>query len=206
LIKADGNPPDGLVQDHSAAAPGWLVLERSTGEIPMVAARTPNVRHAHASPGGKAAEVARRRKRAPLAWEAKLRPELAPRVVADRRHGGRLLLPTPLLVAEAVAAVPRGRVITVGQLRSALAERFDADRTCPLMTGIFAAILAGAVAEDLGQRRKPRWPIWRLVRDDGTLHPKWPLDTLYRATRLREEGVRITHRQGHWAAIDTQHC
>ena len=26
----------------------------------------------------------------------------------------------------------------------------------------------------------PRWPIWRLVRDDGTLHPKWPLDALYR--------------------------
>ena len=172
----------------------------------MVAARTPNVCLAHAPTGTKATAVAVRRKRAPLEWGAKLRPELAPRVVEDRRRGGRLLLPTPLLIGEAVAGVPRGQVVTVGQLRRALAERFDADRTCPLMTGIFATILAGAVAEDLGQRRKPRWPIWRLVRDDGTLHPKWPLDTLYRATRLREEGARITHRQGHWAAIDTQHC
>lgn len=171
----------------------------------MVAARTPNVCLAHASTGRKAKEHAARRKRAPLGWNAKLRPELAPRVVDDPRLGGRLLLPTPLLVGEAVAAVPRGQVVTVGQLRRTLAERFDADRTCPLMTGIFATILAGAVAEDLGQRRKPRWPIWRLVRDDGTLHPKWPLDTLFRATRLREEGARITHRRGHWAVIDTQH-
>ena len=172
----------------------------------MVAARTPNVCLAHVSQGAKAAKAVVRRKRAPLNWEAKLRPELAPRVVEDQRRGGRLLLPTPLLVGEAVAAVPSGLVVTIGQLRRALAERFDADRTCPLMTGIFATILAGAVADDLGQRRKPRWPIWRLVRDDGTLHPKWPLDPLYRATMLREEGVRITHRRGHWAVIDTQHC
>jgi alkylated DNA nucleotide flippase Atl1 len=172
----------------------------------MVAARTPNVCLAHVSHGRKTSQGAVRRKRAPLSWDAKLRPELAPRVVEDYRRGGRLLLPTPLLVGEAVAAVPSGQVITIGQLRRVLAERFDADRTCPLMTGIFATILAGAVADDLGQRRKPRWPIWRLVRDDGTLHPKWPLDPLYRATNLREEGVRITHRRGHWAAIDTQHC
>ncbi|MGE5162114.1 MAG: hypothetical protein ACM3O5_11460 [Betaproteobacteria bacterium] len=137
-------------------------------------------------------------------WDAKLRPELMPRVVEDRRHGGSLLLPTPRLVGEVVAAIPRGRVMTIGQLRSALAERFEADATCPLMTGIFATILAGAVAEDIGHGRKARWPIWRLVRDDGTLHPKWPLDPLYRATLLRQEGVRLTRRNGHWAALDTQ--
>ena len=176
----------------------------------MVAARTPNVCPAHApqrlAAGTDTGQGVVRRKRAPSNWEAKLRPELAPRVVEDRRRGGRLLLPTPLLIAEAVVAIPRGQVMTLGELGRALAERFDADRTCPLMTGIFATILAGTVAEDLGQRRKPRWPMWRLVRNDGTLHPKWPLDALYRATMLREEGVRITHRRGHWAAIDTQHC
>jgi alkylated DNA nucleotide flippase Atl1 len=206
LIKAARIPPVGFVQDHSAASLHWLVLDRGTGEIPMVAARTPNVCHAHAPPGRTPRKEVVPRKRAAPDWEAKLRRELAPTVVDDRRYGGRLLLPTPLLVGEAVATVPRGKVITVSELRRALAERFGADRTCPLMTGIFATVLAGAVADDLGQRRKPRWPIWRLVRDDGTLHPNWPLDALYRATRLREEGVRITHRQGHWAAIGTQHC
>lgn len=179
----------------------------------MVAARTPNinrvptaVRSVQARTTTAPGRPAARRKAARATWEAKLRPELAPRVVEDSRRGRSLLLPTPLLVGEAVAAIPRGRVMTIGQLRRALAERFNADSTCPLMTGMFATILAGVVVEDLGQRRKPRWPIWRVVRDDGTLHPKWPLDPLYRATMLRQEGVRLTRRNGHWAALDTQHC
>jgi alkylated DNA nucleotide flippase Atl1 len=177
----------------------------------MVAARTPNisqvphtVRPVRAKSAAAARDPGVRQKGARANWEAKLRPELAPRVVEDRRTGGSLLLPTPRLVGEAVAAIPPGRVMTITQLRRALAARFEADSTCPLMTGIFATILAGAVVEDLGQRRKPRWPIWRLVRDDGTLHPKWPLDPLYRATLLRQEGVRLTRRNGHWAALDTQ--
>jgi hypothetical protein len=176
----------------------------------MVAARTPNIIQPN-GPGRPASTTTRkqsapRRPRARANWEPKLRPELAPRVVEAQRGGGSLLLPTPLLVAEEVAAIPRGHVLTMSALRAALARRFNADATCPLMTGIFATILAGVVVEDLEQRRKPRWPIWRLVRDDGTLHPKWPLDPLYRATVLRQEGVRLTHRKGHWAAIDTQHC
>ena len=177
----------------------------------MVAARTPNIsrvphaaRPARADAANATERAVARPKSVRATWDAKLRPELAPRVVEDRRRGGSLLLPTPRLVGEAVAAIPRGHVMTVTQLRRALAARFNADSTCPLMTGMFATILAGAVVEDLGQRRKPRWPIWRLVRDDGTLHPKWPLDALYRATLLRQEGVRLTQRNGHWAALDTQ--
>jgi hypothetical protein len=123
-------------------------------------------------------------------------------VVTDPRHGGRLLLPTPLLLAEEIAAVPRGSTLTVSQLRARLAHRKGADRTCPLMTGIFIKILAGVVAEDLAQRRRPRWPVWRLVADNGRLVTSWPLDALYRATRLREEGVRLGHRNQAWQVLD----
>jgi alkylated DNA nucleotide flippase Atl1 len=177
----------------------------------MVAARTPNHARSPRSTAKAAAAPRPRRASAPRAaqptnWEAKLRPDLLPEVVEDRRGGGLLLLPTPLLIGETVAAIPRGRVMTMGALRSQLARAFQAERTCPLMTGLFATILAGAVMEDLAQRRRPRWPIWRLVRDDGVLPPKWPLDARYRATMLREEGVRLTRRNGHWAVLDTQHC
>jgi alkylated DNA nucleotide flippase Atl1 len=170
----------------------------------MVAARTPNVIAAGSS-GRRMAAVARKpRKRKRLSWEAKLRPELQPRIVTDKRSGESLLLPTPLLVGEVVASVPRGQVISLSQLRAQLAQRFNTANTCPLMTGIFAGILAGVVADDLAQRRKPRWPIWRLVRDDGTLNPKWALDVLYRASMLRAEGLRLTRRIGTWAVLDTQ--
>jgi hypothetical protein len=169
----------------------------------MIAARSSNV---GSRPPSRARHVAGRsaatQRNARKSWAAKLRADMQPEVVADRRSGGSLLLPTPMLIAEALAAVPRGSVITMSRLRDDLAHRFDAERTCPLMTGIFATIVAGVVAEDLGQHRSARWPIWRLVRDDGTLPPKWPLDPLYRATQLRAEGVRLTRRRGCWAALD----
>lgn len=168
----------------------------------MVAARTPNIAHAE---GRRPAAAGRSHasKRRATDWNAKLRPNLEPEVVTDQRYGDRLLLPTPLLVAETIAQVPKGRTITLSQLRSALAKRFGADRTCPLVTGIFVKIIAGAVSDDLAQRRKPRWPVWRLVNDNGTLATTWPLDALYRATRLREEGVRLGRRAGAWQVLDT---
>jgi alkylated DNA nucleotide flippase Atl1 len=72
------------------------------------------------------------------------------------------------------------------------------------MTGMFVKILAGVVAEDLAQRRQPRWPVWRLVNDNGTLSTTWPLDALYRATKLREEGVKLGRRAGAWQVLPTE--
>jgi hypothetical protein len=167
----------------------------------MVAARTPNTTHAVGRKSVAGRAVARKAKPQALSWAAKLRPDLEPEIVSDKRFGDRLLLPTPLLLAEQITRVPSGSTITVTQLRDRLAERFGADRTCPLMTGIFVKILAGVVAEDLAQRRKPRWPVWRLVNDNGTLSTTWPLDALYRATRLRAEGVKLGRRAGAWQVL-----
>jgi hypothetical protein len=170
----------------------------------MVAARTPNVLHAAERRSGIGSVVTRKAKSRTPNWSAKLRPELEPEVVTDKRFGDRLLLPTPLLVAEEIARVPAGATLSVSQLRSRLAGRFGAERTCPLMTGMFVKILAGVVAEDLAQRRQPRWPVWRLVNDNGTLSTTWPLDALYRATRLRQEGVKLGRRAGAWQVLPTE--
>jgi hypothetical protein len=134
-------------------------------------------------------------------WEEKLRVGLQPRVIDDPKRGDRLLIATPLSIGEEIARVARGEVITFTQLRERLARRFGADRTCPLTTGIFAMILAGATSEDLSRQRPARWPIWRLVQDDGILHPKWPLDARYRATMLAAEGLRITRTPARWKVL-----
>jgi hypothetical protein len=157
-----------------------------------VAARTSNKPHQPAARG-----MARSRAN----WNDKLRPALVPRVVDDPKRGDKLLIATPLLLAEEIARTPRGAVITLSELRERLAKRFDADRTCPLTTGIFAAILAGAVGDDILHERKPRWPIWRLVKDDGSLNPNWPLDARYRAALLREEGLRVTWMRTGWKVL-----
>jgi hypothetical protein len=131
-------------------------------------------------------------------WGSLLRPERGPRVAVDPRTGGLLLRPTPLLVGEEVAGVPAGQLLTLGELCARLAGRFGADRACPLATAHSARVLAGVVAQDLREHRKPRWPIWRLVQNNGVLPPRWALDALYRASLLRAEGRRVTRAASGW--------
>jgi hypothetical protein len=127
--------------------------------------------------------------RSRTSWTLKLRPEQVPLVVPDRR--GRMLVPTPLLVAEALRRVPAGRLITAAQLRSRLAARAGADFTCPLTTGIFLGIVAGATEEAVAEGRRPLAPYWRVVDEQGRLPPKFPPGQSRQAAHLRAEGHRV---------------
>ena len=100
---------------------------------------------------------------------------------------GAMLIASPLTVAEAVEQVPAGRVITMGGLRAQLAERYGAEYTCPLTTGIFVRIAAEAAVEEGDGGRQT--PYWRVVRDDGRLLDKLPGGAAAQAKLLLAEGV-----------------
>jgi hypothetical protein len=112
--------------------------------------------------------------------------------VKDPHGTGRMLVPTPLLVAEEVRRVRKGRLVTSRDLRERLAARTGADITCPMTTGIFLSIIAGAAEEQLAAGKRPVAPYWRVVGDNGRLNPKWPPGPERQAERLRREGHRVT--------------
>ena len=124
-------------------------------------------------------------------WSAKLRPEMVPKVVDDARGRGRMLVPTPLLVAEELRKIPRGRLITQSRLRDRLAGRSRADLTCPLTTGIFLNILAGATEESIAAGRRALAPYWRVVGETGLLSGKGPAGPARHAAHLKAEGIRV---------------
>jgi hypothetical protein len=132
-------------------------------------------------------------------WRLKLRPEQAPQLVADPR--GRMLVPTPMLVAKALRRVPAGRLITPARLRTRLARQLDADLTCPMTTGIFLSILAGATEEALAEGRRAVAPYWRVVDEKGRLPPKFPPGPARQAAHLRAEGHRVS-RDGRVQDVD----
>ena len=105
----------------------------------------------------------------------------------DDPRGGTLLIPTPLLVDAIVRTVPRGKLITPDQIRERLAERYGADRTCPLCTGIFLNIVAGAAEEGSGDPESMT-PYWRVVRENGALIEKFPAGIERQAALLSAEG------------------
>jgi hypothetical protein len=129
-------------------------------------------------------------------WAAKLRPEMMPEIVDDPKGRGRLLLPTPLLVAEEIGRLPCGSLLTLPELRARMAERLGADTTCPLMTGIFLNIVAGRAEEQLEAGEPPLAPYWRVVLEGGVLKPKTPAGPERQAEHLRSEGHVIEARGG----------
>jgi alkylated DNA nucleotide flippase Atl1 len=107
---------------------------------------------------------------------------------------GTMLIPTPKLVDELLRRIPKGKLVTVGEIRKKLAADFAADVTCPLTTGIFVRIVAEAAEEDRANGRQRITPYWRVVKDDGGLNPKFPGGGQLQARHLRSEGFSVAHK------------
>ena len=92
---------------------------------------------------------------------------------------GTLVIPAPIEVDELMKKVPKGKLITINAIRSALAAKHNATIGCPLTTGIFAWISANAAEEQKQQGATEITPYWRTLKTGGLLNEKYPggLDT-----------------------------
>jgi hypothetical protein len=68
----------------------------------------------------------------------------------QKRFGrGKMLIPKPLDVDAMIRKVPRGKLLTLTELREKLARAAGADVTCPLVSGIHVRVVAEAAAEEI---------------------------------------------------------
>ncbi len=132
-------------------------------------------------------------------WREKLADSKGlPKVVtltgkAAAKWGGRtLVVPAPREVDEQMRRVPRGKVVTVNDIRGALARKHGATIGCPLVTGIFAWVAAFAAEEAGGGRGTT--PYWRTLKAGGEVNPKFPGGVLAAARRLKAEGHKVVKR------------
>jgi alkylated DNA nucleotide flippase Atl1 len=110
----------------------------------------------------------------------------------SKRWGkGRFVIPAPCEVDALMKQVPKGRVVTINELRAALAKRHRTDFACPLTTGIFSWIAAHAAAEDEAEGKRRITPFWRTLKTGGEVNPKYPGGIAQIARRLRAEGHKI---------------
>jgi alkylated DNA nucleotide flippase Atl1 len=119
---------------------------------------------------------------------------------------GTMLIPTPKLVDELIRRIPKGKLVTVAELRRKLAADFAADVTCPLTTGIFVRIAAEAAEEDRANGHRRITPYWRVVKDDGSLNPKFPGGEHLQARWLRSEGLSIVRKGERVVVRDFEKC
>jgi len=136
-------------------------------------------------------------------WQEKLADDKGlPKVVEitdrmSKRWGtGMVVIPAPREVDEIMRKVPRGKLITVNQIRSLLAQRHGATIGCPITTGIFLNIAARAAEEAAAEGKKDITPYWRTLKSDGSLNEKYPGGVEAQAVHLIEEGHTIEPGKG----------
>ena len=104
---------------------------------------------------------------------------------------GTVVIPAPREVDEIMRSVPKGKLITINQIRERLAKRHGATIGCPITTGIFAGIAARAAEEDVAEGKKDITPYWRTLKASGVLGDKFPGGVEAQAEKLKAEGHTI---------------
>ena len=80
-----------------------------------------------------------------------------------------MVIPAPIEVDEIMRKVPKGKLTTINEIRSALARKHSVDVGCPITTGIFAWIAANAAEEAAAEGAKRVTPYWRTLQTGGEL-------------------------------------
>jgi hypothetical protein len=129
-----------------------------------------------------------------ISWQKKLADSKdLPKVVKiegkmSRRWGtGTCAIPAPMEVDELMKKVPKGKLTTVNDIRSAVARKHKATIGCPITCGIFAFVAANAAEEARAEGKKRITPYWRTLKTGGELNPKYPGGVEAQSARLKEE-------------------
>ncbi len=113
-----------------------------------------------------------------------------------------MVIPAPSEVDALMKQVPKGRLVTIAELRAALAAKHKVQIACPLTTGIFSWIAAHAAAEAEGEGVKRCTPFWRTLQAGGEINPKNPGGAEGVAERLRAEGHVVVKKGRRWLVAD----
>ena len=122
--------------------------------------------------------------------------------MAKRWGSGTLVIPAPKEVDEIMKNVPKGKLITINDIRKRLAREHGATIACPITTGIFSWIAANAAGEELADGKKKITPYWRTLKSGGDLNPKFPggIDNL--KALLESEGHRVIKKGNRYLVED----
>lgn len=122
--------------------------------------------------------------------------------LAQRWGPGPMVIPAPREVDALMRQVPKGRLVTINELRVALAKKHKAGFACPITTGIFSWIAAHAAAEAEAEGAKRFTPYWRTLKNGGEVNPKYPGGPVALAKRLRAEGQKLVTKGKRLLVVD----
>jgi len=110
----------------------------------------------------------------------------------SKRWGtGTVVIPAPIEVDEIMRKIPTGKLVTINEIRAALAKKHKATIGCPMTTGIFVCIAARAAEERKQHGEKDITPYWRTLKTGGFLNEKYPGGAEAQKELLEREGHTV---------------
>jgi len=121
----------------------------------------------------------------------------------SKRWGtGTVVIPAPMEVNEIMRRVPEGKLVTINEIRAALARKHGATIGCPITTGIFAWIAANAAEEQRQKGEKEIIPYWRTLKTGGVINEKYPGGVEAQKKILEKEGHEVVQKGKKYVVID----
>ena len=121
----------------------------------------------------------------------------------SKRWGtGTVVIPAPMEVDALMRKVPKGKLVTINEIREALAKKHNATIGCPLTTGIFAWIAANAAEEQRRAGKKDITSYWRTLKAGGVINPKYPGGIERQKMLLEKEGHKVIQKGKKFIVVD----
>ncbi len=114
------------------------------------------------------------------------------------KPGDTMVIPAPIEVDEIMKRVPKGKLITINEIRTKLAQKHRATIACPMTTGIFARIAAEASIE----RGKEDTAYWRVLKSGGVINEKFPGGVEKQKELLEKEGHKVVQKGKKFIVVD----
>jgi len=125
----------------------------------------------------------------------------------SKRWGtGTCIIPAPKEVDEIMRKVPKGKLITINEIREILAKKHGASIGCPITTGIFAWVAAHAAVEATLEGKKSTTPYWRTLKTGGIINEKYPGGVQDQKKFLEKGGHKVAQRGKNYIVVDYEKC
>ncbi len=121
----------------------------------------------------------------------------------SKRWGtGTVVIPAPMEVNEMMRRVPEGKLVTINEIRVALAKKHKATIGCPITTGIFAWVSAHAAEEQRQEGEKDTTSYWRTLKTGGVINAKYPGGVEGQKKLLEKEGHKVIQKGKKYIVVD----
>ena len=117
--------------------------------------------------------------------------KINPKSWSDMPKGIKMLIPTPKIVDQYVFNIPKGKFNDVKSLRKEMAKDFNAEMSCPMVTGIALRIVSEASYEEYNLGLENITPFWRVVSPSSALAKKLYCGIDFIIENQQRENIKI---------------